>query len=262
MSNFVINNNSNNKNRTIKNNFIGRQNTLTSRILSPNTFVINASPSSSKNLITQIDGTRAKPEPSTIQGSNYAKIIRIRKDTKPIRNNLYDYINSVFKRPVLVDVFQFCAEQKISTVFSTHGNTQWFSTLINKEPSYKTALFNKVFFNPLSLREDCSCNIFDFNGRYEIDRRLPDFNSLISSSNKDISRVSFEFEPSTNYIMISFYSHKTKSYVRVRLRPPLRYRPIYGDWVFDENVTIDNIMSSTEYAEIVDCCQPIQEGSI
>lgn len=250
------------KDRSIYNNYIGRQNTLSTKILSPNTFTINSIINPSKNLIEITDEIRAKPQPSTIQGTNYTKVIKIRKDTTPVREGFYDYTNSMWQRPIIVDTFRFCKEQKISTVFSTQGNIQWFSTLITKEPSFKISLFSRVIPSDLSLLEDCSCNIFDFNGLYEVDRRLPDYNSLISSSNRKISRVSLEFDPSQNYIIVSFYSHKTKSYAKIRMRPPLRYRPIYNDWVFDESVIIDNIMSSTEYAEIIDCCQPLEEGEV
>lgn len=265
MTNFILNAKKTLKNhlqdRTIQDNFVGKQNTLTSKIFPPNTFVLNNN-NSSKELISQIDGTRAKPLISTIQGNNYSKIIRIRRDTTPVRTNLYDYINSVFRQPVLVDTFKFCSEQKISTVFATHGDVQWFSTFNDKQPSYKTAIFNRILYNPLSLQEDCSCRIFNFNGIYTLDRTLPNFNSLITTSNKDISKVSFEFDPSQSYIIMSFYSTKTNSYAKIKLRPPIRYRPIYNDWVFDESVTIDNIMSLTEYAEIIDCCQPFSEGNI
>lgn len=270
MTNFFLNKNKTLKasiqDRTIQNNFVGRQNTLTTKILPPNTFEIKTENKNKINISPTIpaDGVsvRSKQPISVIKVNNYAKIIRIRKDTTPVRTNLYDYINSMFKRPIIVDKYEFCYEQKISSIFSTNGDTQWYSTYVDRQPSYKTALFNRVSYAPLSIGDDCSCRIFNFNGIYTIDRRLSRGNTLVESSNRNISNVTFDFDPIENYIIVSFYSYKTKSYVKIKLRPPLRYRPIYNDWVFDDKVIIDNIMSLTEYAEIIDCCQPFNEGQI
>lgn len=270
MANFIPNKNKKLKDtikdRTIQNNFAGTQNPLTSKIISPNTFEIKTVIQPNFNISPTIpaDGVniRSKQPLSVIKVNNYAKIIRIRKDTTPVRTNLYDYINSMFKRPIIVDKYEFCYEQKISSIFSTNGDAQWYSTYINKQPSYKTATFNRVSYSPLSIGDDCSCRIFNFNGIYTVDRRLSGGNTLIQSSNKNISNISFDFDIVENYIIVSFYSYKTKSYVKIKLRPPLRYRPIYNDWVFDDKVIIDNIMSSTEYAEIIDCCQPFTDGQI
>ena len=267
MTNFFINKNKtlkdSLKDRTIQNNFVGKQNTLTPKILPPNTFEIKTTridkDTVSPTLPANGVSVRSKQDNNIIKVNNYAKIIRIRKDTVPVRTNLYDYINNAFKEPIIVDKYQFCNEQKISSVFSTHGDAQWFSTYVDKQPSYKTALFNRLIYSPLSLSDDCSCRIFNFNGIYGIDRRSSQDNSLKTSSNKNISKIKFDFDPVENYIIVSIYSFKTKSYVNIRLRPPLRYRPIYDDWVFDDSVIIDNIMSSTEYADIVDCCQPFDQ---
>lgn len=267
MSNFIPNKNKklkdSIKDRTIQNNFVGKKNTLIYKILPPNTFEIKSFNSRPFNISPTLpaDGIsfRYKQPISVIKVNNYAKIIRIRKDTIPVRSNLYDYINSIFKRPVIVDKYEFCSEQKISSVFSTNGDVQWYSAYSDRQPSFKTALFNRVSYTPLSLSDDCSCRIFNFNGIYTVDRRLSD-NDLIETSNKNISKISFDLID--NYILISFYSYKTKSFVKIRLRPPLRYRPIYDDWVFDDKVIIDNIMSLTEYAEIIDCCQPFDGAEV
>lgn len=270
MSNFLIKQNralkESIKSRTIKNNFVGKQNTLTAKTVSPNTFQIKV-PIIDKTSVSptiSVDGIsiRSKQNNNTIKINNYAKIIRIRKDTTPVRTNLYDYINSVFKEPVIVDKYEFCYEQKISTSFSTNGYVQWFSSYIDKQPSYKTSLFSRISYSPLSISDDCSCRIFNFNGIYTVDRRKPEDDSLVLSSNKNISKIKFDFDPIENYIIVSIYSFKTKSYVKIRLRPPLRYRPIYDDWVFDDSVIIDNIMSSTEYSEIIDCCQNFDQAEI
>lgn len=269
MTNFFINNKKtlkdSLKDRSIYNNYIGKPNTLTSKVLPPNTFEIKKIEVSKVSVSPTLPATgisiRDRQTDSIVKISNYAKVITIRKDTTPVRTNLYDYINGVFKEPIIVDRYEFCYEQKISSIFSTNGGVQWFSTYIDRQPSYKTTLFDRIKYSPLSMGKDCSCRIFDFNGIYTVDRRLSD-NNLIKSSNRNISAIKFDFDPIENYIIISFYSYKTKSYVNIKLRPPLRYRPIYDDWVFDDSVLIDGIMSSTEYAEIIDCCQPFDQGEI
>lgn len=269
MTNFLINKNKTFKNslkdRAMQNNYVGSGNTLTAKTFIPNTFTINNFVKKNINIspTSPVGGIniRNKEPLSVIKVNNYSKILRIRKDTTPIRNNLYDYINNIFIQPTVVDRYEFCYEQKISTIFSTNGMVQWFSSYMDKQPSYKSSLFNRLSYSPLSLDKNCSCRIFNFNGIYSIDRRLQN-NNLLFSSNKNISNIQFNFDPIDNYIIISFYSYKTQSYVKTRLRPPLRYRPIYGDWIFDDSVTIDNIMSLTEYTEIINCCQFADNGAI
>lgn len=227
------------------------------RILPPNTHSAKTLILPSKNtfnILPAIGLTVRKQQDSQVNiGNNYSKIIRIRKDTLPIRNNLYDIYNTKYKKPIIVDKFEFCEEQKISSIFSTTGYHQWFSTLIDKQPSFKTSLFDKVSSRLLSLNQDCSCRYIDFSGQYIFDRNASS-DQLLSSTNKKVSKAIIDFNIEQNYINIYLYNNKTDSYVHVRLRPPLRHRPAYNDWVFDEDVTINDLLSNTEYAEIVNCC--------
>ena len=268
MTNFSINRNQkqNHNQPTINKNFIGKKNILTSKIVSPNTIepviIDNTKENNKFDIPVPQNGIKVRSKQLFLPKSvnNYAKIITIRKDTLPIRNNLYHYYKNEIIDPIEVDKFYFCNEQKISSIFSTSGDTHWFSTLIDKQPSYKTSLFGKVVFERLSLLKDCSCNYFDFSGSYSIDRFSENNdNQLIYSSNKRVSKATIDFDAESNYIIITIYSEKVQSYVKIRLRPPVRYRPLYNDWVFDENVTIENILSSTEFAELINCCNITNE---
>lgn len=209
----------------------------------------------SSGITSPVKGSKIRDKQPENQGllvNNYAKVITVRRDTTPIRNKLYHYYLDRFKEPIIVDKFKFCTEQKISTVFSSNGYNQWFSTFAQNELSFKKALFDKVAFNFLSLSTDC-CFYTDFSGVYTLNTKLVD-NQLVASSNKRVSKATIDFNIESNYINMRIYSAKTQSYVNIRLRPPLRYRPAYGDWVFDEDVNIFDLLSPTEYAKIVDCC--------
>lgn len=264
MSIFAINTNKRTNNNivsTINKPFIGKLNPLTAKIDSPNTYqAFEPSPkdkiASSPTLPSDGVNVRSKQLFLPKSVTHYSKFITIRKDTTPIRQGgLYDYYRDRFKVPVEVDKFQFCAEQKISSIFATTGNRQWFSTFIHKQPSFKTALFDIVEANPLMLLTDCGCLYTDFTGVYKLKTNfISNDNDLIASSNNKVSLGIVDINIESNYIIITIFSKKTNSYVRIRLRPPVRYRPAYDDWVFDESVTIDNILSSTEFAEIVNCC--------
>lgn len=271
MHTFVINktSKSNNNNKTsIRSNFSSGPNISAIRILPTNTASSYKNDTDSDQIYNpQIklnygSNVRIKQDSQVISINNYAKVIKIRRDTSPIRNNLYNFYKDRFKQPVIVDRFEFCSEQKISTIFSSNSYNQWFSTLITNEPSFKTHLFNKVFSNSLlSLSDDCSCRYIDFSGSYILDRNLSTDNQLVQSSNKRASKASIDFNMEENYINIYLYSKKSKSYINIRLRPPLRYRPAYDDWVFDEDVTIYDMLSNTEYAELIDCCN-LENGKI
>lgn len=262
MHTFVINKNnkSNENNKTsIRSNFSAGPNISSINIASPNTSSTRSQTDilddNSQNLSNHGLSVRVKQDSQVISVNNYAKVIKIRKDTSHIRNNLYDFYNYRFEQPVIVDRFEFCSEQKISTIFSSNSYNQWFSSLTKNEPSFKIHLFAKVFSPTfLSLSSNCSCRYVDFGGFYELDRTLPSENQLVKSSNKRVSKAIINFNTEENYINIYIYSQKTKSYINIKLRPPLRYRPVYDDWVFDEDVTIYDILSNTEYAELIDCC--------
>lgn len=263
MHTFVINKNnkSNENNKTsIRSNFSAGPNISAINIIPSNTTNIHKKDSldtidNNSQKTNFVSNVRVKQDSQIISVNNYSKVIKIRRDTSFIRNNLYDLYNYRFEQPVIVDRFEFCSEQKISTIFSSNSYNQWFSSLIKNEPSFKIHLFDKVFSPTfLSLSSDCGCRYVDFSGQYEIDRTLPSENQLIQSSNKKASKAIINFNLEENYINIYIYSQKTKSYINIRLRPPLRYRPAYDDWVFDEDVTIYDILSNTEYAELIDCC--------
>lgn len=260
MSTFQINNNirSNFNNKiSTTNNFGSGPNISAINIQSPNTNSAKQLILPNKNIFELSPPigltVRNKQDSQIINTTNYSKIIRIRKDTVPIRNNLYDIYNYRYKKPIEVDKFEFCEEQKISSIFSTTGYHQWFTTLIHNEPSFKTSFFDKVSSRLLSLNKDCSCRYIDFSGQYVLDKNAS-VNQLLSTNNKKVSKAIIDFNIKDNYINIYLYNNKTDSYVQIRLRPPLRYRPAYNDWVFDEDVTINDLLSDTEYADLVDCC--------
>jgi hypothetical protein len=266
MSTFAINRSKKTNNNiisTINKPYIGKQNPLTSKIEPPNTThvveeilkpKIGISPTLPQNGVS----VRSKQLFLPRSVNNYSKFITIRKDTTPIRiGGLYDYYRDRFKIPIETDKFQFCSEQKVSSIFATTGNRQWFSTFIDKQPSFKTSLFDIVEANPLMLLTSCDCLFTDFSGEYILNSSLKSSNQLVSSSNNRVSKGTIDVNIESNYIIVTIYSKRTQSYVKIRLRPPVRYRPAYGDWVFDENVTIDNILSNTEYAEIINCCNDI-----
>jgi hypothetical protein len=267
MSIFRINNNTrfnNNNKSAIKSNLVNL-NTQSMNIRSPHTmrtkkneFKIRTLLSSGVTAPSYGTTVRNKQDDQIISVNNNAKVIIIRRDTTPIRNNLYNYYTFKFKQPIIVDKFKFCSEQKVSSVFSSSGYNQWFSSLIKNEPSFKSSVFNKISASVPSLQSDCSCIITNFEGLYTLNRTLNN-NQLIYSSNRKISRANIDFNLEQNYINIYIYSDKTQSYVNIRLRPPLRYRPAYQDWVFDEDVNIIDQISSeefqvTEYAKLIDCC--------
>lgn len=262
MSTFKINDqfkaNNNNKSavKPLPSNFSGIN------IRSPNTLATLKTLPSNRVLLPDGSGVtapalgskiRSKQDSKIISVNNNAKFITIRKDTTPIRNNLYHYYLDDFKQPITVDKFQFCFDQKVSSVFSSSGDSQWFTTLIKNQPSFKLPLFGKITPSLLSLNADCSCIYTNFSGLYTLDTKLIN-NQLIASSNRNVSKGAIDFNIESNYISIYIYSNKTKSYVNIRLRPPLRYRPAYNDWVFDEDVNIFDTLSDTEYAKLINCC--------
>jgi len=267
MSIFSIHNNNkinNNVISTINKSFIGKFNPLSSKIESPNTIqafepIIKDKIAVSPTIPQAGVSVRSKQVFLPKSVTNDAKFITIRKDTTPIRlGGLYNYYTDRFMVPIEVDKFQFCSEQKISSVFCTTGHNQWFSTYLDRQPSFKTTLFDLVTPSPSILLQDCNCIHTDLSGTYTLDTKIFNkSNQLISSSNNQVSKGTIDISLVDNYIIIEIYSKITNSRARIKLRPPVRYRPAYNDWVFDENVSLKGLLSNTEFAEMIDCCDII-----
>lgn len=192
--------------------------------------------------------------PTSLTSDNDTKIITIRNDTSPIRNNGYSYFSNRFKQQPTVTRYKFCAP-KIATVYSTHGNLQWFSTYVKKLPSFKSVNVNIIKGKSLFIsygEENCDCDYTNFNGKYTFD--LCKNTSLVSTDNNKIKFASMVYNNNDQYFDIKIYSKYNKSYVWIRFRIILKYRWDDQQWIFNPEFVIDKIMSETEFATIVDCC--------
>jgi hypothetical protein len=243
---------------TINYTFIGSQYILTSHIDIPNTL-----PAKIKNKTKTQAATYGSPQNGVIvkyklpfmpqMVTNDAKVINIRKDTSPIRRGFsYNYYKDQFISSLTIDRLEFCQEQKISTVFSTNSYNHWFSTFINPQISFKKTVFSKIIPQRAGPFKNCNYPDSEFDGSYIVDITTSvNDNQLVFSSNRDASKAIINFDKESNYIIVKIYSKKIKAYVDIKMRPPVRYRPAYNDWVFDESLIIDNIISNTEYVQII-----------
>jgi hypothetical protein len=226
-----------NKDRPVKNNALILNNSSAFNIYNVNSSVTK------KNLNTL-----------ALTPNNDIKIITIRNDTTPLRNNGYFYFSDRFKKPPTITRYKFCAP-KIATIYSTNGNLQWFSAYVKKPASFKSVNTNIVKGRSLFISDsngNCDCDYTDFSGKYFFN--ICENPSLISTNNLNTKLANMFYDKDNQYFDIKIYSKYNKSYVWIRFRITLKYRWDDGRWVFNPKFVIDKIMSETEFASIVDCC--------
>lgn len=192
------------------------------------------------------------------QGLNEAEIIRITKDTSPIRQGEYLYYDDKFKPGLPYNTFYVLCPQKLSTVFANHSKFYSSSYELN-EISYKQEIIVSIADAQAATAtyttstSDCACFVNEFAGNYYLDWSSSD-GKLINTDNGNVSDVSFDFYSTEEYFEIKIYPTSGNSYLWIRYRIPVRYRYSYLDWVFMENLIINGEMSETEFVRIVNCC--------
>lgn len=174
------------------------------------------------------------------------------KTATAIRENKYRYNFGQFVAGYPESETKVYCPQKVSTVFLK--NNHYSTSYIIKNPAFKTTNISLVKNRQnLQATAECSCFYADLSGEYILDWTI-NSNQLISSDNALVNNGTINFDLINSYIDIELYSNISNSKIHIRLRPPLKYRAAYDDWTFDEDVTIEELLSNTEYAEVINCC--------
>jgi len=186
---------------------------------------------------------------------NDAEKIIINESPRAIRESKFNIFTAKFNRGYPNVVTYPLCYQRVSSVF-THGSTSWTSSTINQSTSFP--MQNPLDIVKPSIADDCiECIPIDYTGEYILNWSVTQGPQLISSTNPQVVLGTFTYHINEDYFDIFLYPStqiKNNSYIHIRYRVPIRWRHVYNDWTFWENIIINGEMSSTEFIRIVNCC--------